>query len=301
MRVILDTDANNELDDQHAIAYMLFQPEVFEVEGITVNATPNGGGIDQHVAEAARIMALCDVSPDEVPLVGGVADPYAQLLPRMQEPYPGKAAVDFIIQQARADDPRPLYLVPIGSLTHVALAIAQAPDIVPRIRVMWLGSNWPEPGEYNLDSDTTAVNPVVDQPGLDLDIATVRYGASSGTAAVAVSVADIRRQMPGLGPVVAPVGGRHGGSFTHFGDYSVSLFEHIGDDTRALFDVCALAILKEPGWAEARIVPAPRLRGREWEARPDQTRQITFWEDFDREAILGDFFNVMSRAGADSR
>jgi len=29
IRVILDTDANNELDDQHAIAYMLFNGSTF--------------------------------------------------------------------------------------------------------------------------------------------------------------------------------------------------------------------------------------------------------------------------------
>ena len=38
-RVILDTDANNELDDQHAIAYTLFSGNDFEVEAITVNRT----------------------------------------------------------------------------------------------------------------------------------------------------------------------------------------------------------------------------------------------------------------------
>ena len=33
IRVILDTDANNELDDQHAIGYMLFNSQVFNIEG----------------------------------------------------------------------------------------------------------------------------------------------------------------------------------------------------------------------------------------------------------------------------
>jgi len=37
IRVLLDTDANNELDDQHAIAYLLFNGGVFDVEGIVKN------------------------------------------------------------------------------------------------------------------------------------------------------------------------------------------------------------------------------------------------------------------------
>jgi len=59
IRLILDTDANSELDDQHAIAYMLFNGDVFDVEGITVNRTRRGGGIDKHIAEAERIVRLC--------------------------------------------------------------------------------------------------------------------------------------------------------------------------------------------------------------------------------------------------
>ena len=59
IRILLDTDANNELDDQHAIAYMLFNGDVFDVEGITANATPGGGEIEKHVLEAERIVKLC--------------------------------------------------------------------------------------------------------------------------------------------------------------------------------------------------------------------------------------------------
>ena len=44
--MIIDSDANNELDDQHAIAYALFNGDVFNVIGITVNDTRNGNGID---------------------------------------------------------------------------------------------------------------------------------------------------------------------------------------------------------------------------------------------------------------
>ena len=39
IRIILDTDTNNELDDQHAIAYLLVNQTVFDIEGLTVNKT----------------------------------------------------------------------------------------------------------------------------------------------------------------------------------------------------------------------------------------------------------------------
>ena len=47
LRVLVDTDANNELDDQHALAYLLFNGRSFDVEGITVNTTRGGGDISQ--------------------------------------------------------------------------------------------------------------------------------------------------------------------------------------------------------------------------------------------------------------
>ena len=57
--------------------------------------------------------------------------------------------------------------------------------------------------------------------------------------------------------------GRHGGAFTNFGDYSVDLFEHIdlyGDPpSRALFDMAAVAIVKNPAWATLRS-PGARVR-----------------------------------------
>src|SRR5438105_1357830 len=56
--VLLDTDANNEVDDQHAIAYMLFSGDVFDVEGISVNRTRGGGDVEMQAKEAERVVKL---------------------------------------------------------------------------------------------------------------------------------------------------------------------------------------------------------------------------------------------------
>jgi inosine-uridine nucleoside N-ribohydrolase len=94
-----------------------------------------------------------------------------------------------------------------------------------------------------------------------------------------------------------PVEGRHGGKFEHFGDYSVDLYEHIhtSDDagTRALFDMAAVAIVKNPDWAEKRTVPAPVLTGGKWKERPGNNRKIIIWENFNKEKIMKDFYERM--------
>jgi hypothetical protein len=102
--------------------------------------------------------------------------------------------------------------------------------------------------------------------------------------------------MPGLGPrVPAPVTGRHGGEFYCFGDYSVNLFEHIdyhgNPPARALFDMAAVAIVKNPAWAKHRSTPAPIFINNQWVDRPKNLHTITIWENFNREAIIKDFFS----------
>src|SRR5436190_14192358 len=91
--------------------------------------------------------------------------------------------------------------------------------------------------------------------------------------------------------------GRHGQAFTTFGDYSVNLFEHIKYDrtppSRALYDVGAAAIVKNPAWATPRRQGAPELVGKQWQDRVGNTRMITIWENFNRDAIIADFARTL--------
>jgi hypothetical protein len=296
-RVILDTDANNELDDQHAIAYLLFNGGVFDVEGITVNRTRNGGDLAAQYAEAVRVVQLCGLHP-RMRVYRGADGSFEEIRGQLERPgYDGAEAVEFILERARAADDRKLVLVPVGKLTNIALALAKAPDLATKVRVVWLGSNYPEPGEYNQVNDEPALNYLL-ETGVDFEIALVRYGKPSGTDAVRATLSEIRQRMPGKGPrVVPPVPGRHGGAFTTFGDYSVNLFEHIqlhGDPpSRALFDMAAVAIIKQPAWATPVVLPAPILRDGRWLDRPDNPRKILLWENFDRQGILADFYATM--------
>ena len=296
-RVILDTDANNELDDQHAIAYLLFNGDVFDVEAITVNRTRAGGGVDQHLAEARRVVELCGLG-GQIPVLRGADKSFEEIKGQLDGPdFDGAEAVNFIIERAKAADSRRLVLLPVGKLTNIALALAKEPSIIPKVRVVWLGSNYPDPGEYNQVNDEPSLNYILDT-GVDFEIAIVRYGKPSGTDAVRATLDEIRKIMPGKGPKVSPpVTGRHGGEFSCFGDYAISLFKNItlhGDPpSRALFDMAAVAIVKNPAWAEAVTMPAPILNDSRWVERPDNPRKIVLWENFDRDAILADFYDRM--------
>ncbi|HLE56230.1 MAG TPA: nucleoside hydrolase [Rhodothermia bacterium] len=299
IRVIFDTDTNNELDDQHALAYLLFNGGAFDLEGVTVNATYNGGGIDEHYREAERILELSTLHP-RIPLVKGATGSFEDIRDEVDgRDFDGFDAVDFIIKRAMAPSDRELELLAVGKLTNVALAYHKEPAIAANSRLVWLGSNYPDPGEYNQDNDEEAMNFLLDTD-LPFEMVVVRYGKPSGTDAVRASLDEIRRRMPGLGPrTTKPVTGRHGEAFSTFGDYSLDLFEHAdyhgGPLTRALYDMAAVAIVKNPTWAKSHRIPAPILRDGVWVERPRNPRTIDVREDFDKEAILTDFYRSMEK------
>lgn len=297
--VIFDTDANNELDDQHALAYLLFSGQTFAVEGITVNATKNGGNIDEQYTEAERVLKLCRLN-GKIPLLKGANANFDQIKSHVSAAtFDGAAAVNFIIRQGNQKRSQPLVLLAVGKLTNVALALQKDPALARKVRVVWLGSNYPEPGEYNQDNDTAAMNYVLNTR-VPFEMVTVRYEKPSGTHAVQATLPEIKQRMPGKGPQVKPpVTGRHQVAFTNFGDYAINLFEHIDlygtPPARALYDMAAVAIVKNPTWAQAKQIPSPILRNNQWVERPGNTRQIIVWENFNAAQIMADFYRTMDQ------
>ncbi len=304
--VIFDTDANNEVDDQHALAYLLFSGDHFNVEGITVNATSSPDGFDivsdvqDHYDEARRVMQLSGDLYGKIPLLIGAQDSFEEIRTHLnQENFDGHPAVNFIIEQALMERESKLVLLPVGKLTNIALALEKEPAIAENVRIVWLGSNYPLTGEHNKVWDKEAMNYILDQ-NVEFEFVTVRYGDPSGTDAVKVTQAQIMHRMPGLGPVISePVVGRHGGEFNNWGDYSANLFEmynmYGNPPSRALFDMAAVAILKNPDWAERNVIPAPimDIENDVWTDRPDNERELVIWEWFDIYGIINDFFLTM--------
>jgi len=302
--VIFDTDANNEVDDQHALAYLLFSGNDFDVVGVTVNATSSPAGysnesdVRDHYEEARRIMQLCGEFYGKIPLLTGANGSYEDIRNNMGSPeFDGHEAVDFIIEEAMKSRNQKLVLLPVGKLTNIALALRKEPAIAEKVRIVWLGSNYPEPGEHNQDWDIESMNYILDV-NVPFEMVTVRYGQPSGTAAVMVSKDQILHRMPGKGPEISgTVTGRNGGEFSNWGDYSAHLFETYGmwgdPPGRALFDLAAVAIVKNDDWAEKREIPAPVYMNGKWEDRPNNPRKIILWEWFDVHGILNDFFVTM--------
>ena len=303
IRIILDTDANSEVDDQHAIAYLLFSGDVFDVEGITVNRTNSGGSIARHVAEAKRVVRLCGME-ERVRVFRGADGSFAEIKAALEEPcFDGIEAVNFIIERARAHDKRPLVILSIGKLTNTALALAKSPEIAPRLRIVWVGSSYPNAREYNQDNDEPAVNYVLNTDAA-FEMIPIKGVRPMGTPPIRASLFDIREKMPGKGPKVSPVRGRHGGEYTCFGDYSANLYANIDvpygtPPGRAFFDVAGVAVVKNPSWSGSYEIPAPIRENGQWQDRPFNRRTIIIRASLHPRAIvtnavMTDFYDTLA-------
>jgi len=322
MRIILDTDAMAEVDDQNAIAYALFSGNHFEVEGITVNRgsdyperterRPYFGAvsIDDHFREAVNVARMCDSR--HVPVLKGPAGNYRQLKGNINNStFDGSDAVNFIIERAHAPSDRPLIIYACGNLTNVALALLKDPTIAPKIELWWLGTEWPQNHACNNHAgDLDAVDAILANPeNVPFNIIPWPH--------LGVTFSEIEDRMTGRGPQVSPAvpGLRgEGPDFTRFGDYSVHLFDRfVGarqkERGRSLLDVLGLAVVKsnvgkftpyEMG-APSFVVEDESETGSQahrypgtWVENDHNPRRVTMWRHPDRDAVYNDFFSTIN-------
>jgi purine nucleosidase len=160
--VILSTDVGNEIDDQWAVAYLLVDPQDFDVRGIISAHAPSLPD------PSARYTYL--VLRDEVenrldmvqhpPLFEGSSVALKNLTTPERN-----AGVDFLVSSSRHfSSAHRLTVLTIGAATDVASAILEDPSIADRIRVVAMGfNNWPEGGdEFNVANDPRAWQVILD-------------------------------------------------------------------------------------------------------------------------------------------
>ena len=157
-RVVLDTDAYNEIDDQFALAHVLLSPDRLHLEAIYAAPFHNtrsdgpGDGMEKSYEEIQRILDAVGLT--EIAVRRGATDWLTGNNPAARIP-----AVDDLIERALSNTESPLYVIAIGAPTNISTALLLAPEIIPRIVVVWLGGNslsWPTAREFNLQQDLRA-------------------------------------------------------------------------------------------------------------------------------------------------
>jgi purine nucleosidase len=165
IRLIINTDAKNEADDQFAIVHALLTPK-FCIKGIIAEhfgTRRTQQSMQESYDEALKILSLMDMQ-NEIDVYCGAAEALKDEI----TPQPSEGA-ELILREALADDPRPLYAIFLGPLTDMAAAYLANPQIAGKVNVIWIGGGkWPDGGEeFNLSNDIHAAN-VVYKSGLQL-------------------------------------------------------------------------------------------------------------------------------------
>jgi len=140
VRVVLDCDTANEIDDQFAIAYALGSPSldvrgVISVQNTLIHGT---GSVERYQEEAERVVALCGKTAT-IPCLRGAVAP----METRDAPVPSEG-LDFLIAEARTG---PLTIIATGPITDVASLLLVAPEVRENLRVVWLGG-FPDVATY---------------------------------------------------------------------------------------------------------------------------------------------------------
>jgi inosine-uridine nucleoside N-ribohydrolase len=165
LRVIIDTDAKNEADDQFAVVHALLTPR-FKIKGIIgahFGRQRTENSMEESYNECINVLKLMDMA-DKVDVLRG-----ARGATNNKVYYEYSEGVQRIVDEALSDDPSPLFIVFLGPLTDLACAYLHSPEIAGKFTAIWIGGNtYPDGGaEFNLGNDLFAANTIM-KSGIEL-------------------------------------------------------------------------------------------------------------------------------------
>ncbi len=282
-KVILDTDTDNEVDDQFALAYAIGAPRV---DLLSVNAAPfshperdidHKMGADASYKEIGRVLAAYqkDVT---IPYFRGAEKPIDQNGGR---PVDSPAARN-IIDTAMASD-EPIYVLGIGAGTNIASALMLEPAIKDKIVVIWLCANelhCDHVYEYNLDQDYAAGRYI-----LDCGVPFIMCPAWNVTGVLWVNIKTIKEQIDGANPLCDLLW-----QLINQVYYWVGRPEGYG---RTLWDLAAVAILNVPQYAHMKIITAPIFNDEHKFSFDEGRHKIIYLEKLDRDGIYEDVWPTL--------
>ena len=154
-RVIIDTDAANEGDDQFAAVHAMLSPRFDNVGFIAAHY----GAENSMERSYDELLSL--FSALECPFSGLIKKGAPHPLLSKSGPVVSEGSA-LIVEEAMKNDPRPLYVLFLGPLTDLASAYLQEPRIAGRFTAIWIGGGTYPYGnaEFNLGNDVNAANVV---------------------------------------------------------------------------------------------------------------------------------------------
>lgn len=250
IRMVIDTDTYNEIDDQFAVVHALLSPDKLSVEAIYAapfynhRSTGAGDGMLKSYEEIIRLLDRLNVSSEGFAYRGS-----EKFLHDYTQPHTSDAVIDLIDRAMKSDEDDPLYVVAIGALTNIATAILLEPKIIEKIVIVWLGGNalhWPHTVEFNLAGDVLASRLV-----LDCGVPLILIPCAGVTTHLKSTISEIKQYVEGKGAI---------------GNYLAETFISYSNDpfawSKEIWDVVAVAYLINSDWIPSNIVSSPVITQR---------------------------------------
>lgn len=281
INVILDTDTYNECDDQFALAYLLKSQERFNIEAITVAPYHHDNNIsilEGNEKSYNEIIKICKyLNFDTTNKVYKGSEDY------LQNNYNETTkAVEKIIEIAMKNEKT--YILSIGAITNIAIAILKEPRIIDRIEIVWLGGHsllQNKNDELNFRQDIKAVQTVLES-NVKLTIIPCKSVASN----LKISIYELEHFLKGKNELC---------------DYLCQRFYNDGvhgiQERRVIWDISVIAYLINQDWFEEKKMDCPEINKDLSYTFNKNDRKIKFVTYLDSDKIYNDLFDKLVEKG----
>lgn len=278
INVILDTDTYNECDDQFALSYLIKSQDKFNIEAITVapysHNTRNVSVPEGQELSYKEILKICkwlDFDTSNKVFKGS--------MDYIQNGYnENNDAVNKIIENALKNDKT--YILGIGAITNIALAIKKEPKIIGKIEIIWLGGNevgYKDNLEYNFRQDVEAVKIVLESQ-VKLTILPCKDIVSN----LRIDINTLKENL---------------GNKSELCDYLIERFYNDGyhgiQESRVIWDISVIAYMINKNWFETKEISSPNIRENTSYEMTENKHNVTFVTKLNRDKIYEDLFNKL--------
>lgn len=282
VRMVLDTDTYNEIDDQFALVYTLLSGDRLDLEAVYAAPFLNNrsesakDGMEKSYEEILRVLDKMDVPAEGLAFRGS-----ENFLQSVNQPEESDAVDDMIRRAMQSSAEDPLYVVAVGAITNVASAILKQPEIIKNIVVIWLGGDapmWSNRPEFNLQQDVLSASVVMDS-----GVPFVQVPCNPVASHLMTTTPEMEVYVRGKGAI---------------GDYLYEIFEEYGGSqyaySKVIWDMAAVAYLLNPRWTQTETIHSPILSVDRVTWGFDNSRHfIGMVKSLNRDAIFGDFFRKL--------
>ena len=278
INVILDTDTYNECDDQFALAYMLKNQDKFNIEAITV-APYSHKQYNESVEEGQEksyneILKICELlNFDTTNKVFKGSNNYI-----VNNYNKENDAVNKIIEIALKNDKT--YIMAIGAITNIALAIKKEPKIIENIEVIWLGGHsllQDNNMEFNFKQDIDAAR-IVFESKVKLTVIPCKNVASN----LRTSIYELNHYLKDKSELC---------------NYLIDRFYNDGyhgiQERRVIWDISVIAYMINKEWFTSKEISCPNIKNDTSYELTNNNHKITMISYIDVNKVYTDLFQKL--------